>query len=478
MMNISIFDIFKIGIGPSSSHTFGPMVAANMFIKTLKEKNILMDVNRIAIDLYGSLALTGKGHATFLAIELGLEGFTPETIKPDEIDNEIQKIKSTHQLNLDGKKLISYNKDTDFNVHKTEELEFHSNGMSIGVFDKNDNLLYFQTYYSTGGGFVVTQDDLKSNKTTDEKALKYQFNTFKELFEICKKNNLEIWEVVLENEKCWRNESEIDNKIKKIVDVMNETIQNGLNRKGNLGGSLNLERRAPILFEKLNNDKSGDPLNVFEWVSMWALAGGEENASLGKIITAPTNGAAALIPAVFKFFENYHKSKYTFENIKKFILTAGIIGILCKKNATISGAEGGCQAEIGSACCMAASGLTAALGGTNLQVENAAVMALVQNLGLICDPIGGLVQVPCIERNAINAIKAINTTRLALREKKSLFVTLDQAILTMKQVGKDMPCKYRETSQGGLAINSKDGRETIIPRCISCMSNQCSIKKK
>ncbi len=468
MMNISIFDIYKIGIGPSSSHTFGPMVAANMFIKTLEEKKLIEKVSSVGVDLYGSLALTGKGHGTFLAIELGLEGWTPETIKPNEIDKEIQRIKNDKNLNLAKKILIPYERNKNFSVHKTEELEYHSNGMSIGAFDSNGKILYFQTYYSIGGGFVVTQDEVDSSACKKEKRLKYEFVNFKELMKICNKEKLSIADVVLENEKSWRTEKEIDERIKKIVDVMHETIENGLNRKGNLEGSLGLERRAPGLLKKLKNDKSDDPLNVFDWVMLWGLAGAEENASLGKIITAPTNGAAAVIPAVIKFFEKYHKKEYTFENIKKFILVSGIIGILCKKNATISGAEGGCQAEIGSACSMAAGGLTAALGGTNYQIENAAVIGLVHNMGLTCDPIGGLVQIPCIERNAINAIKAISATRLTLREEKSLFVTLDQAILTMKQVGKDMPNKYRETSQGGLAVNSKDGRETIIPTCISC----------
>lgn len=476
-MNLSIFDIFKIGIGPSSSHTFGPMVASNMFIDTLKKKNLLGKVDQIYVDLYGSLALTGKGHGTFLAIELGLEGYSPKTIEPNKIDDEIIRINNDENLNLAQKKLIKYTRLKNFNIHKTEELEYHSNGMSIGAFDKDNNNLYFQTYYSIGGGFVVTQDDLNPKQQNDNKQMKYEFSNFKELLKICNDENLQIWQVILENEKCFRSEKEINDEIKKIIDVMNETIQNGLNRTGNLQGSLNLPRRAQNLLQKLKQDKSNNPLNVFDWVSLWAIAGGEENASLGKIITAPTNGASSIIPAVIKFFENYHREQYTFENLKKFILTAGIIAILCKKNATISGAEGGCQAEIGTACCMAAAGLTAALGGTNLQCENAAVIGLVHNLGLTCDPIGGLVQIPCIERNAVNAIKAITATRIALKEEKSLFITLDQAILTMKQVGKDMPCQYRETSKGGLAINSKIGRETEIPVCISCASKNCFTKK-
>lgn len=475
MINISIFDIYKIGVGPSSSHTFGPMVASNMFIKTLQDNGELDNVAYINVDLYGSLALTGKGHATFLAIELGLEGYTPKEITPDEIDNEIQRIKNDKNLHLAKKITIPYEREKNFNVHKTEELEYHSNGMTIGAFDKNGKVIYYQTYYSIGGGFVVTEDEINNkNNYNDKVKLKYQFVNFKELLKICEKEKKSIAEIVLENEKCWRSEEEIDEKIKEIVDVMHETVENGLNRKGNLQGSLNLHRRAPDLYKKLQAEGDKDFLNVFDWVMLWGLAGSEENASLGKIVTAPTNGAAAVIPAVIKFFEKYYNKEYTFENIKKFILVSGIIGIFCKKNATISGAEGGCQAEIGSACSMAAGGLMAGLGGDNYQIENASVIALVQNLGLICDPIGGLVQIPCIERNAINAVKAISAMRLARREEKSLFVTLDQAILTMKQVGKEMPCKYRETSQGGLAINSKDGRETVIPTCISCSNrNYC-----
>ncbi len=474
MIDLSIFDIYKVGIGPSSSHTFGPMVAASMFIKTLEDKKIIDKVESVWIDLYGSLALTGKGHGTFLAIELGLEGWIPETVKPNDIDKEIQRIKNEKNLNLAQKKIIPYERDKNFDVHKTEELEYHSNGMSISAEDKDGKTLYSQTYYSIGGGFVVTQDEINSTQCKTEKEIKHKFSNFKELMAICEKENKTIAEIVLENEKCWRSEKEIDKKIKQIVDVMHETIENGLNRKENLRGSLDLPRRAPDLYKKLKNDKSNDQLNVFDWIMLWGLAGAEENASLGKIVTAPTNGAAAIIPAVVKFFETYYSKEYTFENIKKFILVSGIVGILCKKNATISGAEGGCQAEVGSACSMAAAGLTAALGGTNYQCENAAVIGLVHNFGLTCDPIGGLVQIPCIERNAINAVKAVSATRLALREDKSLFVTLDQAILTMKQVGKDMSSKYRETAQGGLAINSKDGRETVIPRCIKCAGrNNC-----
>lgn len=475
MIDLSIFDIYKVGIGPSSSHTFGPMVASNMFIATLKEKNLIEQVDSVWIDLYGSLALTGKGHGTFLAIELGLEGWTPKTVKPNDIDEEIQRIKNDKNLKLAGKKVISYERTKNFDIHKTEELEYHSNGMSITANNKDGKTIYSQTYYSIGGGFVITQDEVDSAACKkEEKELKHKFSNFKELMAICDKENKTIAEIVLENEKCWRTEEEIDTNIKEIIDVMHETIENGLNRKENLRGSLDLPRRAPDLYKKLKADKSGDPLNVFDWVMLWGIAGGEENASLGKIVTAPTNGAASVIPAVIKFFETYYPKQYTFENIKKFILVSGIIGILCKKNATISGAEGGCQAEIGSACCMASAGLTAGLGGTNYQCENAAVIGLVHNFGLTCDPIGGLVQIPCIERNGINAVKAISAARLALREEKSLFITLDQAILTMKQVGKDMSSKYRETAQGGLAINSKDGRDTVIPKCIRCANkNHC-----
>ena len=472
MINLSIFDIFKVGIGPSSSHTFGPMIAANMFIKTLSKKLLIRKTKSIQVDLYGSLALTGKGHGTFLAIELGLEGWTPNTIEPDEINDEIQRIKNDKNLSLGKRNIVPYNRIENFKVHKDQELEYHSNGLSITAFDKHNKILYSQTYYSVGGGFVLTQDDILRKKKKKEKTLKYNFVNFRELLEICDKENLSIYDVVLGNEKCYRKEKEIDKEIKNIIYVMHEMVRNGLYRKGNLDGALNLPRRAPSLLKKLENDFEDSPMSVFDWVSLWAIAGAEENASLGRLITAPTNGASAVIPAVILFLEKYHQKYYTFENVKRFILVAGIIGILCKKNATISGAEGGCQAEIGSACAMAAAGLTCALGGTNLQCENAAVIGLIHNLGLTCDPIGGLVQIPCIERNAVNAVKAITASRIALREEKSLFITLDQAIFTMKQTGKDMPCQYKETSQGGLAVNCKEGRDTVIPTCISCVQNK------
>ncbi|MDR0423419.1 MAG: L-serine ammonia-lyase [Rickettsiales bacterium] len=469
---ITIFDIFKIGIGPSSSHTFGPMVAANMFLKSVE--NEINNIESIRIDLYGSLALTGKGHATFLAIELGLEGWTPDRVTPDELDREVRRIKIDENIKLAGKKEIYYTRENNFIVHRTEVLDYHSNGMAISAFKKNGDLIYTQTYYSIGGGFVLEHTDI--SKVNGVNKGYYEFVDFQGLMEICSKEKKTIYDVVLKNELEWRTHKEIDEGIQKIVDVMEEMIENGLNRKGNLQGSLNLPRRAPILAEKLKDDS--DPLNVFEWVELWGLAAAEENASLGKLITAPTNGAAGLIPAVIKFIKKYHSDKWNLNNLKRFIFVSGAVGILCKRNATISGAEGGCQAEIGVACSMAAAGLCALLGGTDLQIENAAVMALVHNFGLTCDPIGGLVQVPCIERNPINSVKAIACARLALREEKSLFVTLDQAILTMKQVGCDLQSKYKETAQGGLAVNSRDGRNTVIPRSVMTPCMACKKKNK
>jgi L-serine dehydratase len=477
-MAVSVFDIFKIGIGPSSSHTFGPMVAANMFLKSI-EKDI-KKVESVRVDLYGSLALTGKGHATFLAIELGLEGLMPDKVKPNDVQKEINRIKEEETIILNGEKKISYTRENNFVVHKTEILDYHSNGMAISAFSKNAQLIYTQTYYSIGGGFVVQQNEI--GETKGNKKPYYNFVDFQGLMEICKKENKNIYDIVLKNELEWRTIKEIDERVDIIISVMIEMINNGLERKGNLFGSLNLPRRAPEMFKQLNKEKDKDnPLNVFDWVSLWGLAAGEENASLGKLITAPTNGAAGLIPAIIKFIEKYHKDEFTHENLKRFILVSGVIGILCKRNATISGAEGGCQAEIGVACSMAAAGLCALLGGTDLQIENAAVMALVHNFGLTCDPIAGLVQIPCIERNPVMAIKAINCARIAIREEKSLFVTLDQAILTLKQVGSDIQSKYKETAQGGLAINSKDGRETVIPRSvesITCFACNKNCKKK
>jgi L-serine dehydratase len=478
-MNLSIFDIFKIGIGPSSSHTMGPMNAAKRFLDELIQKTNIQNIAQIKIEIYGSLALTKNGHGTILAIELGLEGYTPETIVPHEIDSIIKAITDTKTINLLQKHKIPFILSKNLKFENDKELPYHPNGMRFKAIDKKNTVIYEQEYYSIGGGFVVSSSDIKDKSKTKQKiTVKYFYNSFAELTDICLKNNLNISDIVFENEKTWRTEEEINNQIQKVFEIMQNTVQNGLYRKGEIKGGLHLKRRAPILYEQLKNDKNKDPLNIFDWVMLWALATGEENASYGQVVTAPTNGASAVIPAVFHYYTNYYKNQVTFNAIKKFILTAGAIGILCKINASISGAEGGCQAEIGTACAMAAAGLTAALNGTNLQCENAAIMALTHNLGLICDPVAGLVQIPCIERNALNAIKAISASRLALREKQSFFTTLDQIISTMKEVGEDMPSKYKETAQGGLAIHAKIGRkeDEVVNICDCTNCCKCSNK--
>ena len=455
---LSVFDIYKVGLGPSSSHTFGTMVASNMFADYLKINNLAEQTNEIDIHLYGSLALTGYGHGTCLSIVLGLEGYTPDGITPENVQIEKDRIDNEKTLKIptsNGTKTIHYNKNTNRFFHY-DALEYHPNGLRFIARDLKNNVLYTQTYFSIGGGFVLTLDEIKEGKKIDNLKAKYEFSTFAELLEICKKEKKTIYEIVLENELCWHSVQEIDEQIKTIISVMNNTIENGLKRTGKIQGTIGLERRAPELMKKIHGREQKEQTTIFDWidyVSAWSLAVSEENASFGRLITVPTNGAAGVIPPVIKFIEKFLPEYYNHENIKKFILVSGIIGILCKQNATISGAEGGCQAEIGTACSMAGAGFVACLLGTDEQIENAAIIGLVHNYGLTCDPVGGYVQIPCIERNAVNAIKAIHAGRLALQEKKSQFVHLDVAIKTMKEVGCDMPCKYRETSLGGLAKN-------------------------
>ena len=455
---ISIFDIYKVGIGPSSSHTFGTMVASNMFINYLKDNHLIDKVEEIDIHLYGSLALTGYGHGTCLSIELGLEGYTPPSIKPNIVEEETKRIRDEQTLKIklnDNKfKTISYKKDENRFFHY-EALEYHSNGLKLVAKDNKNNEIYSNTYFSIGGGFVLTIDEIKNGRNSNNLASKYEFNSFKELIAICNKEKKTIYDIVLENELQWNTQEEIDKKIKQIVEVMNDCIENGMKREGLLQGTIRLPRRAKALKNKIEQqEKKGINNNIFsamDYISLWSLAVAEENASFGRLVTAPTNGAAGVIPPVIKFIEKYQPDIYNFESIKRFIIVSGIIGVLCKINATISGAEGGCQAEIGVACAMASAGFVSANGGSDKQIENASVIGLVHNLGLTCDPVGGYVQVPCIERNPVNAVKAIHAGRLALQEKNSLFIPFDIAVKTMYKTGNDMDEKYKETSLGGLA---------------------------
>ncbi len=465
---ISIFDIFKVGIGPSSSHTVGPMKAGLFFVEKIKEK--LEKVQNIKVDLYGSLALTKSGHGTDIALMLGLSGYSPETIKPNKIDNIIEKIRKDEKLKLNFKKVIEFDEDNDIITHKDKELPYHPNGLIITVYDKNKSVLEKEEYYSVGGGFVEIGEEIECKKEEYKnknitKEVPYNFKSWQELSEICRKTNKEIWEIALENEEAIRSKKEIDEKIHTICNIMKNSIKNSFKKNENIKGGLDLKRRTNIISENIKKSKDKN-FKLIDSLLLWGMAVGEENASYGQIITAPTNGAAGVIPAVLNYFMTFNKKIANFDNIKKFILTAGVVGILCKINASISGAEGGCQAEIGSATAMAAAGLCAGFGGTIEQCENAAIIGLSHNLGLVCDPVGGLVQVPCIERNAINAIKAVASCRLALLEQESIYLSLDQVIKSMKEIGDDMLPLYRETALGGLAKNAKVGR--LCKNCRKC----------
>ncbi|HHF7367020.1 TPA: L-serine ammonia-lyase [Legionella bozemanae] len=454
-MNISVFDLFSIGIGPSSSHTVGPMLAANAFLKLLEDKQLMNQVHRVKTELYGSLALTGKGHGTDKAILNGLENKAPETVVPESMVPRMHEIIDSHTLNLAGKKNINFNEATDFLFLQKELLPKHSNGMRFSAFDNQNNLLIAQIYYSIGGGFITTEEDF-SKATEDTNPPPYPFSTAAQLLELCQKNNLTIAELMLINEKTWRSTEDIHKGILAIAKVMNDCIANGCKHDGILPGGLNLKRRAPDLYKKLMNEKGVKSVfeqsDIMNWLNLYAMAVNEENAAGGRIVTAPTNGAAGIIPAVLKYCQHAH-DKMSDEDIYTYFLTAAAIGILYKKGASISGAEVGCQGEVGVASSMAAAGLTAVLGGTVAQVENAAEIAMEHHLGMTCDPVLGLVQIPCIERNAMGAVKAVNATRMALIGDGQHQISLDKVIKTMKQTGMDMQSIYKETSMGGLAVN-------------------------
>lgn len=454
-MNISLFDLFSIGIGPSSSHTVGPMSAANAFLELLKQQNLIDKVVRVKVELYGSLALTGKGHATDRAILNGLEGFNPETVEPNEMIPRMQKIINSTRLNLASKKIINFHVDTDLLFLQKELLPRHTNGLKFSAYDIKKNEIISETYYSIGGGFILTEEEF-DNPPEDKIKLPFPFSTAKELLNLCKTNSMSIAEIMLANEKTWRKTEEIYKNIKKIAKVMEGCIKSGCQHEGTLPGGLNVKRRAPELFKKLCENKGVKTIyensDVMSRLSVYAIAVNEENAGGGRIVTSPTNGASGIIPAVFRYYQDAYV-KFSDEDIYTFFLTAAAIGILYKKGASISGAEVGCQGEVGVAASMAAGGLTAVLGGTVSQVENAAEIAMEHHLGLTCDPVMGLVQIPCIERNAMGAVKAVNASRLALMEDGEHKISLDTVIKTMKQTGKDMMDIYKETSLGGLAAS-------------------------
>jgi L-serine dehydratase len=455
-MELSVFDIFKIGIGPSSSHTVGPMRAANFLLAKLKRHGLFDRTARIRCELYGSLASTGCGHHTDRAVIWGLQGEQPETIDPDHQDALLDRVVSSSELVLDGERPIEFTPDRDIVFKPDELLPFHPNGMLFTVFDSAGDEIFVKQFYSIGGGFIVGHktaeaDQLVKNPVTVE----HPFSSGDELLEVARSSRKSIAEIVLTNERAWRTTEEIDVGIERIRRTMNECIERGYRQRGDLPGGYGLRRRAPALHETLTRQDEGaygDPLGAMDWIVLYALAVNEENAAGGRVVTAPTNGAAGIVPSCLRFLERFVRRLPPTAS-RDFLLTAGAVGMLYKTNASISGAEVGCQGEVGVACSMAAAGLAQVAGGTPEQVENAAEIGMEHNLGLTCDPIGGLVQVPCIERNAMAAVKAVNAARIALRAEGKGIVTLDQVIRTMRQTGIDMQSKYKETSKGGLAIN-------------------------
>lgn len=455
-MNISLFDLFSIGIGPSSSHTVGPMRASNAFLKLLKQKVLFKQTTRVKVALYGSLALTGKGHGTDKAILNGLEDKSPETVIPESMVPRMKEIIATQKLLLAGNKEIFFDDRRDLLFLQKELLPKHSNGMHFYAFDQHDNPLFDQIYYSIGGGFIVTDEEFGDKGNAQTAAPPYPFSTATELLNHCKQNQLTIAEVMMCNELTWHSKKEIHAGILAIAKIMNDCIDTGCRTPGILPGGLLVKRRAPELYEKLIANK-GIP-SVFEnsdvlsRLNLYAMAVNEENAAGGRVVTAPTNGAAGIIPAVLRYFPESHGHSSD-DDVYTYFLTAAAIGILYKKGASISGAEVGCQGEVGVASSMAAGALTAVLGGTIEQVENAAEIAMEHHLGMTCDPVGGLVQIPCIERNAMGAVKAVNAARMALLGDGTHYISLDKVIKTMKQTGHDMQTIYKETSMGGLAVN-------------------------
>ncbi|KAF0867321.1 L-serine ammonia-lyase [Pseudomonas sp. LD120] len=455
-MAISVFDLFKIGIGPSSSHTVGPMRAAALFVQALKERQVLESVQRIEVQLFGSLSATGIGHGSDNAVIMGLMGEWPDAIDPSLIGGHIQQLRATDTLWLDGRLPVPFIWSRDMQL-VDENLPFHPNAMTL-IAEGEGGLLHRDTYYSVGGGFVVDQAQANSGVADlDRSELPYDFSSAVQLLGLCQQHNLRVAELMMANEKVWRSEEEIRSGLMTLWRAMQACVEQGLKHEGILPGGLNVRRRAAKLHRSLQElnkpNVIGSTLSAMEWVNLFALAVNEENAAGGRMVTAPTNGAAGIIPAVLHYFMKFSED-VTEANVVDFFLSAAAIGILCKKNASISGAEVGCQGEVGSACAMAAAGLSEILGATPEQLCNAAEIGLEHNLGLTCDPVGGLVQVPCIERNAIAAVKAINAAQMALRGDGQHFISLDRVIRTMRDTGADMHDKYKETSRGGLAVSA------------------------
>ncbi len=456
-MALSVLDIFKIGLGPSSSHTMGPMNAARAFVTDLGGRGLLERTSRVGVQLYGSLALTGAGHCTDRAVLLGLEGHRPDEIDPAAIEPALERIRSTRRIRLAGTREIEFDEPLDVLMHRDQTLPLHTNGLRFTALDARGDVLHRDEFYSIGGGFVVRAEEFGRQRPGGGGApVPHPFASAAELLAACREHGLELHELVLANERAFRPEADTTVALLRIWAVMHECIERGFKATGLLPGVLKVRRRASRLHRMLVESAEHRPLDVMDWVNAFALAVNEENAAGGRVVTAPTNGAAGIVPAVIAYYRRFEPGSSE-EGVVRFLLVAGAIGMLYKRNASISGAEMGCQGEVGVACSMAAAGLVAALNGTNEQIENAAEIGMEHNLGLTCDPIAGLVQIPCIERNAMGAMKAINAARLAMRGDGTHKVSLDQVIATMRQTGLDMKSTYKETSQGGLAVN--------VPEC-------------
>ncbi len=455
-MAISVFDLFKIGIGPSSSHTVGPMRAALWFARGLEVDDLLDETAAIRSELFGSLGATGKGHGSDKAVLLGLEGEDPETVEVHSIPERLAAIRERRTLRLLGRRQIGFNEAEHLIMHRRKSLPYHPNGMRFTAFGESGRELRARVYYSVGGGFVVDEAAAGADRIKeDDTPQRFRFRSGDQLLAHCAREGLSVSQVMMENERAWRDDAAIRDGLLRIWAVMRECVSNGCRSDGILPGGMKVRRRAADLYRKLTDHPEAslrDPLTVMDWVNLYALAVNEENAAGGRVVTAPTNGAAGIIPAVLHYYVRFSPGAND-DGVIRFLLTAGAIGILYKENASISGAEVGCQGEVGSACSMAAGALAEVLGGTPEQVENAAEIGMEHNLGLTCDPVGGLVQVPCIERNAMASVKAINAARIALRGDGKHFVSLDKVIKTMRDTGADMKTKYKETSRGGLAVN-------------------------
>ncbi|MBN9104588.1 MAG: L-serine ammonia-lyase [Propionibacteriaceae bacterium] len=453
-MALSVFDLFRVGIGPSSSHTVGPMKAAERFVATLAADGLLDRTDAIRAELFGSLGATGHGHGSVPAVVLGLAGCHPETVDPPAVRPLVDAARATGRLTLAGGREIAFDPDSDVVLWRTKTLPLHPNGMTFTAWGGDGAVLAERSYYSVGGGFVIDDSEAAGPRIVpDATVLPHPFASGAELLAQCEETGFSVARLMRENERVWRSDAEIDAGLLHIWSVMEECVHHGMQTEGVLPGGLRVPRRAPELLRRLEVEAdTTDPLRGMDWITLYALAVNEENASGGRVVTAPTNGAAGVVPSVLMYYRRFVPGASE-DGIVRFLLTAGAVGVIIKALASISGAEVGCQGEVGAACSMAAAGMAAALGGTPAQVENAAEIGMEHNLGLTCDPVGGLVQIPCIERNAIAAVKAVTAARTALRGDGRHIVSLDSVLKTMRETGADMSVKYKETARGGLAVN-------------------------